>query len=269
MTIGWRQNMAMEPVTASPSTQRFLTGPAYFLGGAASAWINSATQTSPQSMLLSTVGQGGRGSMAHCTVDLAAHGVSTETAAGGLDPGDPFGSLQPNQLYNMFVVMRDPSFAPNDWGLVYVLGSGPSGRAATAGPSGTCQAVYPYYCPIDFFFTNGSASGVAWKHCKQDHVWNMIDTFVEIAAGAASAWTPIFSDPPFYGLPQNTGTWSLILAGTTAGTSVQIAPDVNAPAGYVACSANGPGGGVYNYSRALLTPNGSFGWASTDPQGFV
>ena len=62
--IAWRQNMGVVPVTASPTTQVFIVGPAFMVPCAGSAWIVSTWQANPDCLTLNNIGQGGFGTVA-------------------------------------------------------------------------------------------------------------------------------------------------------------------------------------------------------------
>jgi len=242
---GFRTNLNTSPASANPTTEKILVGPGYAVLCQGSTWVpSSASVSSPSTRLVSSIGNGGFGDGTMLPVinvnNSASSGctspcVSTTTTAGGLDPGDLSGGrLQPNLLYNIYLVARDSSFAPNDWGLVFSSGAGRKGRSCTQGPSSTVTSVYPYYTCIDWFTTNGSANAMQYMTVKTDHVWQFAGgtgsglsgtaTLIEIAHGAYSQWTPI--DLSAFNLDSNTGTFTvMVLSQTGGGTKVALAPN--------------------------------------------
>jgi hypothetical protein len=286
--VGWHQCLTMAPqrVGGSPSnTVKQLTGPGFAMLGDNPTWQppNASTYGDGTGILLTSVGLGGRGSPLHCSINVQLNAnngadptlacVSTETTQGGLLLGDPYGVAQPNSLYNVFLCGRDPSFAPNDWGIGFALGSGPNGRAALSGPPSATQNIYPYYCPIDFFWTNASANAMQFLTCKTEHQWRFVGgTLPIIGSGSTgNAWTEIMTQPASsnVGSSDNTGIFDVTVCAVENGCYADVASNTNLGS-FVPARANGSTDGQYRYTPATLVPDaGGIGFRSTDPQAFV
>lgn len=288
-SCGWRQNMQMAPqdylgTAGSETTNKTLTGPAYFVLCKGSSWIPaSGSDLANTAAMVASVGQGGTGQNTGLVgINVTNHDgsgcvspcVSTTSTQGGLDPGDPAGAtLAANTLYHIFIVARDPSNAPNDWGLIF------SSRGCTSGPSSTVQAIYPYYACIDWFWSNAAANAMAWETVKQDHIWNFAGgsggagaNYPQIASGTTTgAWSAVFSNPATvtYGASDNSGTFTFLVGALTAGTYARIAPNMNFGTN-PSCGNLGTGTAFYTFSQCTLTPDqGASGYESTDASGLV
>lgn len=221
---GYRQNFLMTPAPEAKSLAKDLIGPASFVLCDGATWIRlPAVETSTGHVYLNNVGQGGHNTSGleltlHNRVNVTARGVSTGASQGGIDPGDPKGpTLAPNTNYNVFLVARDPKYSPNDWGLVI------SSRGCTNGPSATVQAAYPYYTCIDWLRSDESGAALKYQTIKETYRWQVTGAPIVVASGEKARWTQLGLWG--LGLPDNTGSFNLIIVSQDEGGFAAVAPN--------------------------------------------